>query len=254
MLSEERLERNSDENPEEKTHQMNEIQKRDLRNKSKIKKPSRYEANMVETTEPITFQEALSKDAVYWTRAIEEELSAYNKNKSWRLTSLPKDSSTCKWVFKMKKTSSEGKPRYKTRLCVKEFTQKPDIDYEIFSPVVRYKSIRTFLALTAKRDLEIKQFDVKTAFLRSDLNEEIYMDIPEGVNADKDQVCRLERSLYGLKEVSQWNFKFDSFLKTLNLIQSNTDSYVYKGCFKMLLFFFICGRRFVTCRIEGGTR
>lgn len=102
-----------------------------------------------------------------------------------------------------------------------------------FSPVVRYESVRTLIALAAQRNLEIKHFDVKTAFLHGDLNEEIYMDVPEGVKAKKGQVCRLQKSLYGLKQASrQWNSKFNSFLKTFNFVQSNADSCVYKGCFK----------------------
>lgn len=88
---EERPEQNSDEdNPEkEDIDKLNKVQRHDLRDRSKINKPSRYEANMVETTEPMTFQEAISrKDAVHWTRAIEEELSTHDKNKTWRLASL----------------------------------------------------------------------------------------------------------------------------------------------------------------------
>jgi len=91
--------------------------------------------------------------------------------------------------------------------------------------------------MAAERDLEVEQFDVKTAFLHGDLHEEIYMDVPEGISANEGQVCQLQRSLYGLKQASrQWNSKFDSFLKTFNLISSNADSpfihCVYKGCFK----------------------
>jgi len=96
-------------------------------------------------------------------------------------------------VFKVKGTSSEDNLRYKARLCAKGFTQKPGIDYqEIFSPVVRYESIRTLLAMAAERDLKIEQFDIKTAFLHGDLHEEIYMDIPEGIDA-KGQVCRFAK-------------------------------------------------------------
>lgn len=94
---EERPEQNSDkDNPEEKDiEELNKVQRHNLRDRSKINKPSRYKANMVETTEPTTFQEALSrKDAVHWTRVIEEELSAHDKNKTWRLASLPKGRST----------------------------------------------------------------------------------------------------------------------------------------------------------------
>jgi len=163
------------------------VQERLLRDRNTIRKPNKYEANLVELNKPTTYQEAISgKNADKWNRAIEEELEAHKKNGTWRLTFLPEGRSTigCKWVFKIKGTLSEDNLRYKARLCAKSFTQKPGIDYEeIFSPVVRYKSIRTLLAMAAERDLEIEQFDVKTAFLHGDLCEEIYMDIPESIDA-----------------------------------------------------------------------
>lgn len=177
----------------------------------------------MESSEPTTFEEAISSEnAKRWREAIKEELNAHDKNKTWRLTSLPRGRSTIgyKWVFKIKGTASENNLRYKARLCVTGFTQKPGIDYEeVFSPVVQYESMRTLLAMAAERNLEIEQFNIKTAFLYGDLNEEIYMDASEGINAVEGQACRLQRSLYGLKQASrQWNSKFDSFLKTFNFV------------------------------------
>lgn len=223
------------ESAEEKMQPKN--QNRDLRDRNKIKKPTRYEANLVESNEPESFEEAISRtDAGKWKQAIKEELNFHNKNRTWTLTFLPKGKSTigCKWVFRFKQNSPVDDLRYKARLCAKGFTQKPGFDYkEIFSPVARYESVRTLLAIAAERDLEIEQFDVKTAFLYGDLTEEIYMDVPEGVVADKNQVCRLQRSLYGLKQASrQWNSKFDSFLKDFSFAQSSADPCVYKGNFK----------------------
>ena len=66
-------------------------------------------------------------------------------------------------------------------MVIKEFSQKKGIDFdEIFSPVVKMSSIRVVLGLTASLDLEVEQMDVKTAFLHSDLDKEIYMEQPEG--------------------------------------------------------------------------
>ena len=72
---------------------------------------------------------------------------------------------------------------------------------EVFSPVVKYSSIRVLLAITAFKDLELDQMDVKTAFLHGSLEEEILMDQPEGFieEGTQDMVCLLKRSLYGLK-------------------------------------------------------
>ena len=86
---------------------------------------------------------------------------------------------------------------------MKGYGQKKGIDYdEIFSPVVKMSSIRVVLGLAASLDLEVEQMDVKTAFLHGDLEEEIYMEQPEGyVKKGKENlVCRLKKSLYGLKQ------------------------------------------------------
>ena len=89
---------------------------------------------------------------------------------------------------------------------MKGFGQQKGIDFEdIFSPVVKMSSIHVVLGLTASLNLEIKQLDVKTTFLHSDLEEEIYMEQPEGfkVKGKENLVCKLKKSLYGLKHAPQ---------------------------------------------------
>lgn len=76
--------------------------------------------------------------------------------------------------------------------------------------------------------MEIVQFDIKTAFLYGDLDEELYMECPEYYDAPQGKVCRLIKSLYGLKQAPrQWHKKFDSFLKKFKLIQSNYERCLY---------------------------
>ena len=85
----------------------------------------------------------------------------------------------------------------------KGYSQQKGIDYdEIFSPVVRHTSIRTVLALVASWDMHFKQMDIKTTFLHGDLEEQIYMEQPEGFTQPRQEhmVCKLKRSLYGLKQ------------------------------------------------------
>lgn len=113
----------------------------------------------------------------------------------------------------------------------KGYSQASGIDYgETFSPVVRYESVRCVLALAAIHDLEMAQFDVKTAFLNANLNERIFMKVPNGVEHKEGQVCLLKRSLYGLKQASrEWNSKFVDFAKDCNLAQSSFDPCVFHG-------------------------
>ena len=92
--------------------------------------------------------------------------------------------------------------KFKARLVAKGFKQKSDLDFfDIFSPVTRIISIRLLIAIAAIFYLKIHQMDVKTAFLNGDLKEEIYMDQPEGFveSGQENKVCKLTKSLYGLK-------------------------------------------------------
>ena len=86
------------------------------------------------------------------------------------------------------------------------------------------------LALVALYDLELEQLDVKTAFLHGDLEEEIFMEQPEGFvqNRNKRFVCKLKKSLYGLRQSPrQWYKKFDSFMVSQNFTRSEYDHCVY---------------------------
>jgi len=100
------------------------------------------------------------------------------------------------------KEEDGGEKHYKAKLVVKGFAQKKGIDFdEIFSPVVKMTSIRTILSLVEVEDLHLEQF-VKTTFLHGDLEEEIYMQQPQGyeIKGKDNLVCRLKKSLYGLKQ------------------------------------------------------
>ena len=137
----------------------------------------------------------------------------------------------CKWVFKLKRGVNDTEDRYKGRLVAKGFSQKAGIDFhEIFSPVVKIVSIRIVLALVVLLDLELQQLDVKIAFLHGDLDEEIYMEQPEGFVQHRNAkfVYRLKKSLYGLKQSPrQWYKKFDSFMLSQKYVRSEYDHCVY---------------------------
>ena len=109
--------------------------------------------------------------------------------------------SPCKWVYKLKVTSNESKPKYKASLVAKGFKQRQDVDFEeIFCLVVKMTTLRCILALAAREDMELVQMDVKTTFLNGELDEEIYMEQPVGfiANGQEGMVCKLLKSLYGL--------------------------------------------------------
>ena len=139
---------------------------------------------------------------------------------------------SCKWLYKIKLGITEEDPkRHKARLVARSFTQKEGIDYhEVFAPVVKHVSIRTLLSLVVNLDLELEQMDVKTAFLHGNLEDDLYMEQPEGYEdkSKPDHVCFLKKSLYGLKQSPrQWNKRFDEFMTLQGYQRSQHDVCVY---------------------------
>jgi len=163
---------------------------------------------------------------------MEKEMDSLMHNQTWDLVRLPAGKTTLqnKWVYRLKEEDG-GRKRYKARLVVKGFAQKKGIDFdEIFSPVVKMTSIRTILSLMAVEDLHLEQLDVKTTFLHGDLEEEIYMQQPQGyeVKGKEKLVCRLKKSLYGLKQAPrQWYLKFDKFMSEQGYTRCHSDHCVY---------------------------
>lgn len=198
--------------------------------------PFSYEVNLTESYEPSTYDEAIKcKESSKWLAAIEEELKAHEENNTWTIIDkTDKKAITSKWIFKIKRNKDGEIEKYKARLCARGFSQVKDIDYsETFAPTTRYDSIRMLLSLAAKYNYEIVQFDVKTAFLYGDLEEDIVMEIPKGVYAEAGKVCKLNKSLYGLKQAPRcWNIKFTSFLKSFGFVQLDSDSCVFSSHIK----------------------
>ena len=141
----------------------------------------------------------------------------------------------------------EGKvSTYRAKLVAKGFTQSQVVDYdETFSPVAMVKSIRILLAIAAYYDYEIWQMDVKTTFLNRNIQEEVYMTQLEGfISKDGTKLCKLNRSIYGLKQVSRsWNLRFDETIKEFGFTQNGDELCVYiKGSgFAKYLPSVICG-------------
>ena len=190
--------------------------------------------NAGEILEPKSLEEALtSKHGKQWKAATDSEYESLMKNDTWKLVELPNGRKPigCKWVFKVKYGSDGKIERFKGRLVAKGYAQQYGIDYEeTFSPVVRFSSIRLLLAYAVQNEMLIHQMDVVTAFLNGKLEEEIYMDQPDGyIKPGKENlVCKLQKSLYGLKQSPRcWNTAFREFMTLLQFKQSTADPCIY---------------------------
>ncbi|GJW86110.1 retrovirus-related pol polyprotein from transposon RE1 [Tanacetum coccineum] len=139
-----------------------------------------------------------------WCDAMDNELQALERNGTWTIENLPKDKKAlgCKWVYKIKRKSDGTVERFKARLVILGNHQVAGIDYnETFAQVAKMVTVRVLLAVAAAKKWELHQMDVHNAFLRGDLNEEVFMKLPPGLSVNHPgQAYRLKKSLYGLRQ------------------------------------------------------
>lgn len=136
---------------------------------------------MFTCADPVTFEEAVK--SAKWRDAMNVEIEAIERNQTWELTSLPAGMKKIgvKWVFKTKLNENGEVDKCKARLLAKGYTQQQGIDYtEVFAPVARLETIRMVIALAAQKGWDVFQLDVKSAFLHGELNEEVFVEQPQG--------------------------------------------------------------------------
>jgi hypothetical protein len=138
---------------------------------------------------------------------------------------------TSKWIYKIKHAVDGSIEKYKARFVARGFSQVEGVDYDkTFAPLARYTSIRSIIALVASMGWKLHQMDVKTAFLNGGIEEEVYIEQPEGlvIHNEKSHVCRLKKAMYGLKQAPRsWYEKMDGFLMSLGFSKSVDDPNLY---------------------------
>jgi len=188
----------------------------------------------LEADTPDTFKQAMAgPHANQWRAAAQKEYDTAVKMDTWKVmprSDLPAGSNviTVKWVFKRKHDSAGQPTEFKARMTPHGYKQIEGIDfYETYAQVGMYKTLRVLLALTAHYDLELEQLDVPSAFLNAELDEDIYMELPEGFTIP-GKVVKLQKALYGLKQGPRcWWLLVSKFITgTLKYQRSVSD-----GCF-----------------------
>lgn len=240
-------------NEHESEHEIppDELGQYNLRNRSAIQRPQRYDDFVLEAVaevenlpkDPETYKQAMEspyKDK--WLKAMLSEINSLHENQTWDLVNLPKGRKAlpCKWIYKLKTNPDGSIDKFKARVVVKGYSQQQGVDYDkTFSPVARLSTIRAIIAIAVKENLKLRQFDVATAFLNGSVKEEIYVKQPEGFHDGTKRVCKLKRSLYGLKQAPRcWNSCIAEFLQEVGFQQSEADPCLYvriKGRSKVLI-------------------
>jgi hypothetical protein len=187
--------------------------------------------SLLSKVEPKCFAE--SRNDPHWVKAMEEELNQIEKNETWELVPRPKDKNVIgtKWIFKNKLNEDGKVVRNKARLVCKGYAQVEGIEFEeTFAPVARLEAIRMFLAFASFKNFKVYQMDVKSTFLNGDLEEEVYIEQPEGflLSEDEEYVCRLKKALYGLKQAPRaWYSRLDKYLQQQGFKRGTIDNNIY---------------------------
>ena len=182
---------------------------------------------------PNSFNDARNcVEANKWKESMESEYQALIDNDTWDLVPRPENKTviSVKWLYRIK---DDG--RYKSRLVARGFEADDDDLWNNYAPVVNTDTIRPMFSIIATYDMNIIQFDVSTAFLNGVIDHEVYIEQPLGFNDESDNVCKLKRGLYGLKESPKsWNKHFDDIITKYGLTPSKFDPcHYYQHIYKM---------------------
>jgi hypothetical protein len=219
------------------------IQAAELRRSVRIRCPTvRFEAGQA-AKEPTSYIDAIS-DPLYssqWEKAIAEEKQNLHSHGTWEYTDIDNIPCTrkligCRWVFKVKNHPDGLPSRFKARLVAQGFFQIYGVDFtETYAPTLRLDSLRLLLALCAVHDLELHLLDIVGAYLEGELDEEIFMRVPEGIHAP-GKVCRLLKGLYGLKQAGpNWHKKIRDSLVLLGFEAMSADPSMFYICQRKLM-------------------
>lgn len=237
----ERIEEEEGESDEENETERSNSPETTTRSKRNVRKPNWldiYETSFIASfdNEPISYEEAMkSEEAEKWKKAMKAETEALEENNTWQVVKKPKvcEVIDSKWVYKRKRDECKNVVTYKARLVARGFKQTNVSFSDIYSPVAKLPTVRVFLAICNQLQISVLQLDVCSAFLYGNIETDVYMSLPEGFNIGDGMICKLNKSLYGLKNSPKnWNNKFDELMKSQGFRRSENDYCLYVKIFK----------------------
>jgi hypothetical protein len=182
----------------------------------KIYSPEQTHLALLSSIEPNCFEEANNDE--FWNKSTNEELDQIEKNDTWELVPRPKIKNVIgtKWVFGNKLNEYRQFTRNKATYVCKGYAQIEGIDFEeTFAPVAGMEAIWLLLAYACSKNVKVYRMDVKSTFLNGELEEEVYIEQPEGfqLSENADYVCKIKKALYGLKQTPRaWYSRLDKYL------------------------------------------
>ena len=196
-----------------------------------VSETTMYDSALAADSDSLTYKQAMKdSNREQWQRAVQSELDSHAENNTWSFVNREPDMNVigAKWLFKEKRDEKGDTVKFKARLVAQGFSQEQGIDYdEVFAPVLKTKSLRLLLAL-ATSTTKLFHLDVKTAFLNATVKENIYVRVPDGVNAPDGMVLKLNKALYGIKQAPyEWNKHMHGTLISLGFKQCSNDTCVY---------------------------
>jgi len=183
------------------------------------------------SSEPVAFSD--TDKYVAWHDAMCDKIKALRSNHTWSLVPFHPSMNVVgsRWVYRIKRRVDGSIDRYKARLVARGFTQQEGIDYpETFSPVIKQAIVRLVFSITVSHNWKIHQLDIHNAFLNGVLTEEVYMKQPPGFVDPTlpSHVCRLHKSLYGLKQTPRaWYTRLSDFLLSIGFLASKVDTSLF---------------------------
>ena len=185
--------------------------------------------------EPCTYAKAVhhdNPDSPHWIEAVEAELKSLQDHGVWEYIPRPegKHIVSCKWVWRVKVKEDGSVEHYKAHLVARGFTQTRGIDFnKTFTPVTQLDTLQLLAANAVQRDWEFRQINVKTAYLYAELDEEVYMEVPQGLkDVPKGHVLKLIKALYGLRQAGrQWYNTLREVLEKFGMKRVESDPHTF---------------------------